>query len=706
MGDRSQVREEKTKMIRKRIRIGRLRSLRHMVLLLILCFSHQCCVRGFQNVFGRTSIQQRQTTFLNRNTTSRSIKSDITSMSKNISDSGLFVSQSSRKRKGTHRISRAITIIFSVVLASTFPASQVWAGMNFGESLVLVRNTFPWKRMVKSAISFAILSSGISQLRMKRRQSKIATSEWARYARKPSARGRAIMWMLTQQGTFLLLSKILWFRKSAIRVHAGKHFADSLLKLGPLYIKLGQIVSCRKNLLGSEWIEAMATLQDKVPARTGEEAMELAYSTLQGGKEEFDALFSEFDSTPLAAASLGQVHKGRLRKTGDVVAIKLQRPFLKQIYDEDLKLLTKIARMMDNLPGSKKDVGGVASSWTKIFDDAEKILYREIDYRDEARNSIRFSQEFGLSLGGKSAPFCTAKANDGEALPSASDWIRTPYVFEDISNERLLVMEFVPSIKITDNAKLDAANVTMEDRIELADALARAYLRQLCCNLFFSTDPHPGNLGVEIFDNRKPRLVIYDFGQAATLTQDQADGILDMIEAIIDTDVERSIEAFIKMGVLVDGADLDKVRSKVADNYRTGKIKADRKKLQRKGYKLKEEIDSMNSTATTTEPPKDSEVMSFFTLPAEYAFVARALSQMDGVGKGLDPDFDFISNGAPFIYEIKGARKYLKDQVKKFVDNIFRPKRANPQTFEDIKARITDLQIPDVVQGFKDEITR
>ena len=72
----------------------------------------------------------------------------------------------------------------------------------------------------------------------------------------------------------------------------------------------------------------------------------------------------------------------------------------------------------------------------------------------------------------------------------------------------------------------------------------------------------------------------------------------------------------------------------------------------------------------------------------------------------MDPDFDFISNGAPFIYEIKGARKYLKDQVKKFVDNIFRPKRANPQTFEDIKARITDLQIPDVVQGFKDEITR
>jgi predicted unusual protein kinase regulating ubiquinone biosynthesis (AarF/ABC1/UbiB family) len=139
---------------------------------------------------------------------------------------------------------------------------------------------------------------------------------------------------------------------------------------------MGQIMSCRKNLLGSEWIEAMAILQDEVPARIGDEAMELAYSTLDGGKAEFESLFSEFDSTPLAAASLGQVHRAKLRKSGDVVAVKVQRPFLKKIYDQDLEFLTKIAKFMDKMPGSSKNVGGVSSSWTKIFLDAEVILYR------------------------------------------------------------------------------------------------------------------------------------------------------------------------------------------------------------------------------------------------------------------------------------------------------------------------------------------
>ena len=169
----------------------------------------------------------------------------------------------------------------------------------------------------------------------------------------------------------------------------------------------------------------------------------------------------------------------------------------------------------------------------------------------------------------------------------------------------------------------------------------------------------------------KPRLVMYDFGQASSLTRNQADGILEIIEAIIDTDVDRSITAFQKMGVLVDGADLDQVRQKVAANYKTGKIKANRKKLRQKGYKFRKEDTNSNEiesmvTSEVGGVPNDSQVMSYFTLPAEYAFVARAISQMDGVGKSLDPDFDFISNAAPYIVEIKGTDLYLKEEVCKF----------------------------------------
>jgi predicted unusual protein kinase regulating ubiquinone biosynthesis (AarF/ABC1/UbiB family) len=139
---------------------------------------------------------------------------------------------------------------------------------------------------------------------------------------------------------------------------------------------------------------------------------------------------------------------------------------------------------MDKLPGKNKNVGGVSSSWVQIFKDDEAILYREIDYRDEAKNGIRFARDFGLDKGGNPM-VATETARNNQTLPSAADWIRAPYVYGNITNERLLVMEFVPSLKITDAQKLAQANITVSDRVDLADSLARAYLRQFCCNFCF-----------------------------------------------------------------------------------------------------------------------------------------------------------------------------------------------------------------------------
>eukprot|EP00546_Thalassionema_frauenfeldii_P011287 CAMPEP_0178916922 /NCGR_PEP_ID=MMETSP0786-20121207/12937_1 /TAXON_ID=186022 /ORGANISM="Thalassionema frauenfeldii, Strain CCMP 1798" /LENGTH=418 /DNA_ID=CAMNT_0020590369 /DNA_START=720 /DNA_END=1976 /DNA_ORIENTATION=+ len=412
----------------------------------------------------------------------------------------------------------------------------------------------------------------------------------------------------------------------------------------------------------------MERLQDRVPAQSGEKALELAY-TAASGKDKFEQLFDEFDDVPLAAASLGQVHRATLRATGAPVAMKLQRPNLRQIYDQDLALLTKIASMVDKLP-TTRDVGGVSQSWTAIFDDAKEILYREIDYRDEAENAARFNRDFGLGLNGTVAT-TESQSLDGEPLPSAASWLRAPAVYQNISTEQLLVMEYVPSLKIT-----KATNqTTLAQREELANSLARTYLRCFCTNRFFSTDPHPGNLGVEFTADKDVRLVMYDFGQACELQTPQAEGILNVIEAIVDMDSDKCVDAFEQMGVLKDNADLVKVRAKVQDNFETGKITVQRKKLKQRGYQFKEKqsnnetATTNNATATTTKV-KDSEVMGFFTLPAEYAFVARALTQMDGVGKTLDPDFDFISSAAPYIVEIKGASNYLQDEWKKWLQSV------------------------------------
>jgi predicted unusual protein kinase regulating ubiquinone biosynthesis (AarF/ABC1/UbiB family) len=422
------------------------------------------------------------------------------------------------------------------------------------------------KNVVRPALFALVLgfsiSSLVSTLQTRKRQALDATSEWGRYAMQPAARGLAVMMIFLRLIPYWL--RIVLFtknedKKSQLRAKSGVIFADSLLMLGPLYIKLGQILSCRDNLLPSEWSTAMERLQDKVPAKSGPDALELAYSAF-GSPQYFHSIISDFDTIPLAAASLGQVHRATLRTTNETVAIKLQRPRLREIYDQDLALLSKIARTVDSIGGKRGNVGGVSQSWTQIFDDAKDILYREIDYRDEAENCMRFNSDFGLGKGGVEVQ-ATAKSLDQNYLPSAAKWVRAPYVYQDLSSERALIMEFVPSIKITNRAKLDAANVTMEGREYLADSLARVYLRSFCANRFFSTDPHPGNLGVEILANGMPRLVMYDFGQACALKSDQAEGILDVIEAIIDYDADRCVDAFAKMGVLKDDANLTSIKT-------------------------------------------------------------------------------------------------------------------------------------------------
>lgn len=282
-------------------------------------------------------------------------------------------------------------------------------------------------------------------------------------------------------------------------------FANGLLQLGPLYIKLGQCIICRDNVLPKEWDVAMEQLQDQVPAQTGDKAQQLAYTIWPGGKESFDNTFSNVNWTPIAAASLGQVHTATLRSnTKECLAIKFQRPNLRSIYNNDLYLLMKIANIVDQFfIQSAGSVGGIQQSWTTIFTDAQTILYREIDYIAEAQNSIRFSTDFGITKGGKpllvpSSSLSSAAAvsntrssssslvtsRDGQPLPSAASWLRTPYIYESLCTEQVLVMEYVPSIKISNIDQLTKMNVTIADRIYLADCLGRSYLRQFCCNKF------------------------------------------------------------------------------------------------------------------------------------------------------------------------------------------------------------------------------
>jgi len=250
------------------------------------------------------------------------------------------------------------------------------------------KNTF--KAIAYTAISIYLVINLAEGMAARKRQKLDPTSEWGRYADKPAARGQALSLLMMKLAPYVILPSLLdkfskkkkedlseeeykSTRAHKLRCRGGEMFADGLLKLGPLYVKIGQILSCRENLFPDEWITAMERLQDRVPAKSGQEAWDLLYDAAPGGKAGFHKLFSDFDDVPLAAASLGQVHRATLRDSGARVAIKLQRSRLRDIYDKDLALMKKIAKIVDKF-GKAGQVGGIEQSWTGIFNDAGKLL--------------------------------------------------------------------------------------------------------------------------------------------------------------------------------------------------------------------------------------------------------------------------------------------------------------------------------------------
>eukprot|EP00435_Cladocopium_sp_Y103_P061560 s255_g23.t1 len=306
--------------------------------------------------------------------------------------------------------------------------------------------------------------------------------KWSSFAKKPGRRMLALMAGACRVGLIALRAKLIRDpeKKSAMHTKAGKRAVTELVRLGPTYVKLGQILSCREDLVPKEYINELKRLQDEVPAFSGERAKKIIETEL--GKPASE-LFAEFDDKPLAAASLGQVHRAKT-KDGVEMAIKIQRDNLKEMYDLDLAQFDKIAVTLDKF---KIGVEGASGVWVDMFEDAKVILYREIDYRAEAENTQRWYDNFkGLK------------------------WTTSPKVINEFTTSKVLALTFVSGTKISDLKKLEEQNF---DRTLLAKNLAQAYLLAFCKYGFFNTDPHPGNLAV---DDGYPggRLIFYDFGQA------------------------------------------------------------------------------------------------------------------------------------------------------------------------------------------------
>jgi hypothetical protein len=254
---------------------------------------------------------------------------------------------------------------------------------------------------------------------------------------------------------------------TAAQTGAAEFIRDGLLTLGPSFVKLGQVLSTRTDVLPKTYTDVLLTLTDQVPGFSGKRAKEIVSREL--GRP-FDEVFKDFSPEPLKAASLGQVHTAIYK--GQKVAIKVQRAGLKELFDIDLKNLKKLAVLLDKFD-PKSD--GADRDWVNIFKESERLLYLEIDYLHEAKNTDRFAKDF-----------------------EEIDWVRVPKVIREVTTPRVLVMEYVESLKLTDIAQIEKLGL---DRKLLAKRVADAFVRQIVETSYFHADPHSGNMAVDTSGN-------------------------------------------------------------------------------------------------------------------------------------------------------------------------------------------------------------
>ena len=361
--------------------------------------------------------------------------------------------------------------------------------------------------------------------------------------------------------------------------------ADDLEKLGPTFVKLGQLLSTRVELMPQAYLEALTRLQDKVEPFPFDEVEKIVCSELG---IRMSKAFSDFDVTPMAAASLGQVHRARLRD-GRQVAVKVQRPGIRDAMFEDLDALDEIAEFLDNHTAI-----GKRYEFCKMLDETRKSLVRELDYRQEANNLT--------TIGGHLKEFPR---------------IIVPEPIADYSSSRVLTMHYVHGKKITELSPL----VRMEfDGGALAEELFRAYLQQILVDGFFHADPHPGN----VFITDDYQIALIDLGMVGRVMPGLQEQLLQLLLAISEGRGDDAADIAIKVGERKD--DFAEKEFK----HRISQIVA-----QQHGATV-EQMQVGRLVLEVTQASAENGIR----VPPELTMLGKTLLNLDQVGRTIEPSFD------------------------------------------------------------------
>ncbi len=399
----------------------------------------------------------------------------------------------------------------------------------------------------------------------------------------------------------------LWWERSVSKLsperknRRAQWLVGTLLDLGPTFVKIGQALSTRADLLPLEYVKALGQLQDRVPGFDPNQAIAIIESELGHSLE---TLYREFERTPIAAASLGQVHRATLH-TGEEVVVKVQRPGLERLFRLDFRILGRLVRWADRIFPAARHYNLEA-----IHEEFADILFQEIDYVQEAMNADRFRHNF-----------------------AGHSRIVVPQVYPRYTTKRVLTMEYVPGIKVNDRQSLMAIGIDPREVNQLGIC---AYLKQLLQDGFFQADPHPGNMAVSL----DGKLIFYDFGMMAQVQPINRNQMVQTFFAVLRKDTDQVVHTLIEMGLIEPMADLTPVKRIVGvlvERFADKPIEVQAlKSLRNELYAVFEQ-----------QP---------FRLPAKMTFIIKALTTLDGVARDLDPNYSLLAAAKPFVKSLATTR--------------------------------------------------
>jgi len=365
-------------------------------------------------------------------------------------------------------------------------------------------------------------------------------------------------------------------------------------ELGPTFVKFGQILSVRPDLLPETYIEEFKKLQDEVPSFSAEQAKKEIETQL--GKDT-DKLFLFFQETPIASASISQVHRA-VTKNNEQIIVKIQRPNIQKTIDTDLQILADLAKLIEKkIPESRLFSPGV------IVSEFSKTIRRELDFYQEGQNIEHFQRNF-----------------------SDDETVYIPKVYWELTTDRIVTMEYIDGIKISKIDELEAAGL---DKKKIAINGAQAILNQIFEHGFFHADPHPGNIFI-LPDNIIAPL---DFGMVGSLNEEQMEAVGDLLTGFVKKDVKKIISVLIDLDIMENTVNIQNLKLDISDflnrYYQVPLNRLDMGKI------LNEMITLLRNY--------------HIQLPTEFTLMGKALVTEEAVGRVLDPEFDMVSLAKPYV---------------------------------------------------------